>query len=169
MKFSTYTLLISASAAIKMQSMPPMEETEEAPELKCEWKDDACKGLEVPMGETDMCLILMTEEDCTKGPQAEEALPEEDVAGATQETEEEGEMKPEDKVDDKEMETGSEDEMTEEDVPEDDTKKPEDIEAGAEDETKPEDEVVEDDKLEEEKTGKEEEMPEEETKEEKEV
>ena len=115
-----------------------MEETEEAPVLKCEWKDNACMGLEVPEGDTDMCLILMSEEDCTKGPQAEVALPEEDVAGATEETEVEGEMKPEDKVEDKDMETGSEDEMTEEDMPEDDTKKPEDIEAGSGDETKPE-------------------------------
>ena len=116
-----------------------MEETEEAPVLKCEWKDNACMGLEVPEGDTDMCLILMSEEDSTKGPQAEEALPEEeDVAGATEETEVEGEMKPEDKVEDKDMETGSEDEMTEEDMPEDDTKKPEDIEAGSGDETKPE-------------------------------
>ena len=89
MKFSTYTLLISSCAAIKMQSM---QEPVEAPVLKCEWKDMACKGLEVPEGETDMCLILMNEEECTKGPQAQE------VVGAPQEVE--GEEKPEDNAED---------------------------------------------------------------------
>ena len=160
MKFSTYTLLISASAAIKMQSMQeePVEE-----QVKCEWKDMACMGVEVPEGQTDMCLILMNEEDCNKGPQAEE-------------TEVVGEEKPEDKLDDKEMESGTEEDMTKddqqeniqagaEDVKKEDEKPIEEV-AGAEHETKQQDEVAKDEKLEEEQTGKEEEMPKEETTEE---
>ena len=123
MKFSTYTLLISASAAIKMQAMEepvPAEEPVEDQEMKCEWKDNACMGVQVPEGETDMCLILMTEEDCTKGPQDEVALPEEE-AGATEEGaqqpegEVEGQQEGEEPMNDKEQEAGaeSEDDMTE--------------------------------------------------------
>ena len=159
MKFSTYTLLISASAAIKMQSMQE-EQVEE--QVKCEWKDMACMGVEVPEGQTDMCLILMNEEDCNKGPKSEET----EVVG--EETE--------DKLDDKEMQAGTEEDMTKddqqenieagaEDVKKEDEKPIEEV-AGAEHETKQEDEVAKDEKLEEEQTGKEEEMPKEETNEE---
>ena len=167
MKFSTYTLLISGSAAIKMQSMQeePVEE-----QVKCEWKDMACMGVEVPEGQTDMCLILMNEEDCKKGPQTEEAT-------ATEEVGVEGEEKPEDNLEDKETQAGAEEEMTKDDQPEnieaeaehvkkEDDQKPIEEVAGAEDETKQQDEAAKDEKLEEEQTGKEEEMPKEETTEE---
>ena len=92
MKFSTYTLLISATQAIRMEADPqptdPQPTDNEEPQaLKCQAIEQpplegdgdqpkffTCNRLEDPEqpeplaeGEEDMCLKLITKEDCERG------------------------------------------------------------------------------------------------------
>ena len=74
MKLSTYTLLISATQAIRMEVVPETEETTMDQEgLKCQFVfvDEnvgaLCSLIEVIEGEEDMCAKLKTKEDCLRG------------------------------------------------------------------------------------------------------
>ena len=79
MKLSTYTLLISATAAIRMEMDPATETTEEKTEaLECQFilvspeEGAICKLLvEAAEGEEDPCNKLKSKEDCEKGMAAE--------------------------------------------------------------------------------------------------
>ena len=85
MKLSTYTLLISATQAIRMEpldSKPPGAEgpdgteviAEESQGLKCQLvfkfpeEEPICQLQEAPAeGETDMCAELIDDKDCLRG------------------------------------------------------------------------------------------------------
>ena len=85
MKLSTYTLLISATQAIRMEIDPPqpptdpqqlqcqynmvpplMGEEEQEPKYTCDRAEDSEQPA-LEEGQEDMCLQLITKEDCERG------------------------------------------------------------------------------------------------------
>ena len=99
MKLSTYTLLISATAAVQMRSM--VEPTEEpAPaddtlQLECVFEEDKCKAKELEGDQEDTCIEFKKEEECLGANEPKE----DDEEKTDEETPEDGEDMPEDPVD----------------------------------------------------------------------